>query len=93
MGITLAKDLYSTMVANAFFAQQNGGPDALVKTMREISLESLIKWQEDEKSMAIFAKKYLTDSITEWKAWELDMQTAARLWKLHDLCEFIVMEL
>ena len=47
--------------------------------MREIALGSLKKRQEDEKSMVIFAKKYLADSVIEWKAWELDMQTAARL--------------
>ena len=61
--------------------------------MREIALGSLKQWQGNEKSMVIFAKKYLADTIIGWKAWELHMQTAERIWKLHDLCEFIVMEL
>ena len=92
MCVSLAEDLYRTMMSIGYYGRLVGAPDILIKTMREIALSSLEKWRDDDKSMVIFAKEYLANKNFEWKSWELDNETAARLWKLQDLCEYIVIE-
>ena len=60
--------------------------------MREIALSLLEKWREDEKNMLQFAKEYLENKNIEWESWQLDRKMCERLWKLQDLCEYIVLE-
>ena len=57
--VSLAEDLYRTMMSIGFRAQQNGGPDALVETMREIALSSLETRRKNEKKTINFAKSVL----------------------------------
>ena len=86
-------ELYSTMISIAFHGRIGGAPPILIDTMRCIALISLEIWRFDEKAMVTFAKEYLQKNNYEWKAWDHDMQTAAALWRLQDLFEYIVLEL
>ena len=74
------------MMTVAYHGRLAGAPQILIKTIQELAINTIERWRDSEASMVPFAKEYLA-SISEWKAWDHDMQTAEALWRLQDLCE------
>ena len=88
----LPEELYYAMMTVSYYGRLAGAQWILTKTMQELAINTIEQWRESEASMVTFAKEYLA-SNAEWKAWDHDMQTAEALWRLQDLCEYIVLEL